>query len=136
MMCLEFFGLIVYANIQVSVTQVVKYDVSYEHFINEMDLRILFWMYDLENSKFPEPLPSDLYESIKNDLVNSFSNDTKQIVDDYDFYFKLTPKMQSELIHHIFGDFIKDLSAVFDGCDHAFINQFVIALNYNAYYHQ
>ena len=81
MICLEFFGMVVFAVLQVSVTQLVAYDISYEQYINEMDIRILFWMYDLENSKFPEPLPKDLYQSITFDLVNSFANDTKQIID-------------------------------------------------------
>ena len=44
--------------------------------------------------------------------------------------------MQSELINHIFGDLIENLSSVFEGCDNAFINQFVIGLNYNAFQHK
>ena len=44
--------------------------------------------------------------------------------------------MQGELTRHIFGTFINDLKEVLDGSDQAFINNFVIALNFNAFYHK
>ena len=96
-------------------------------------MAILMWLYDLENSKNPEMLSKELYECIKKDLINSFSNDTKQIIEEFDFYWKLTPKMQGELINHIFKDFLASISGVFDGCDSQFMNNFIIRLNYNMF---
>ena len=61
MIGLEFFGLVVFAVLQVAVTQMVGYDMTYGKFIGEKDISILFWMWDLENSKLGEPLPPDLF---------------------------------------------------------------------------
>ena len=62
MIGLEFFGLVCFAVLQVCINMIVSYDISYENFINEKDMAILMWLYDLENSKNPETLSKDLYE--------------------------------------------------------------------------
>ena len=54
--------------------------------------------------------------------------DFNMIIDDYDFYFKLPPKMQTELIDTLFSKFKKDFSHFFDPCETGFTNEIIINL--------
>ena len=38
--CLEFFGMLLFASIQIAVQQVVKHDPKYDHYVTEIDQRI------------------------------------------------------------------------------------------------
>ena len=92
MVGIEFIGIFVFAVFQICITALVTYDSSYPSFMVEKDLSILYWIYSLEKTRYPENLPTDLYEAIKLDLLNSYARDTKQIME-YDYYKKLSPKM-------------------------------------------
>ena len=50
------------------------------------------------------------------------------VIDDFDFYYMLTPKMQTEVIETIFSQFRKDFSHFFDPCETGFTNEVIINL--------
>ena len=52
----------------------------------------------MEESVMPKTLPSELYRDINDNLQLSFKRDYKNIVEIYDFFWKLPPKMRSELV--------------------------------------
>ena len=89
----EFFGLVVFSLLQVAVSTVVEYDISYDTYQSEKDQSILWWLSELERSKYPESIPTDMYGAIRHNLMFSIKHDPKVIFEEYDFYSKLSPKM-------------------------------------------
>ena len=49
--------------------------------------------------------------------MKSFEHDTNLLATEFDFYWKLSPKMQTELIQHLFESFLTNFSSILDGCD-------------------
>lgn len=62
-------------------------------------------------------LPAELFRGMRHDLMKSFEHDTNLLATEFDFYWKLTPKMQTELIRHLFESFLTNFSLFLDGCD-------------------
>ena len=56
----------------------------------------------------------------------SFSNDHDMIIEEFDFYQQLPPKMQSQLIEHLFQNFLKRFDSMFAFCEEGFRNEMVI----------
>ena len=59
----------------------------------EVEDRMNVWLMVLEKSNFPNNLPNNLYEDIKRDLSQSFRNDFNLIIEEFDFYGNLSPKL-------------------------------------------
>ena len=78
-------------------------------------------------------MPADLHDSIKESFTVSFRNDYSNIAKEYDFFGKLAPKMQNELVSHLFQDVKLTFKDFFTGCESAFINQFICKLAYNTF---
>ena len=53
-----------------------------------------------------------------------------EIITEYGFYSKLTPKMQTSLIDLLFGKFLDLFLESFKGCERAFINRIIVSLKY------
>ena len=56
----------------------------------------------------------------------SFSKDHNMVIEEFDFYQKLPPKMQSELIEHCFAATLRQFRHVFILSEDAFRNELVI----------
>ena len=65
---LEFFGLVVFALLQVSVNTIVEYDISYESHCDENTSAMVNWLQSLEISGYPKPLPNNLFQEIQDNL--------------------------------------------------------------------
>ncbi len=130
-----FFGLLVFSALQVAVLQVVAHDTRFETFAMANDQNSLLWLSNLEKSNDKKQLPADLYEGIRRDLWRSFRYDPRLIFSEYDFYSKLSPKLQSELINFLFGDFIQVFDQIFSRCESQFINNMIVHLRYNQFEH-
>lgn len=93
-MCIEFIGIVIFSVLQVSVLKVVDMKSTFTDYIIKKDENLLMWLMMLEKSTFPEQMPSDLHEIVKQQLHNSFRLDLNTIIEEADFYFKLSPLMQ------------------------------------------
>ena len=69
-----------------------------------------------------------LYNEISVVIEQALTRDFNMVIDDFDFYLKLTPKMQTEVIETIFSQFRKDFSHFFDPCETGFTNEVIINL--------
>ena len=69
-----------------------------------------------------------LYREISITIEQALTRDFNMVIDDFDFYYKLTPKMQTEVIETIFSEFRKDFSHFFDPCETGFNNEIIINL--------
>ena len=56
----------------------------------------------------------------------SFSKDHNMVIEEFDFYQKLAPKMQSEVIEHCFADTLRQFKHAFFQSEDAFRNELVI----------
>ena len=73
-------------------------------------------------------LSPELYHKIQTVIEQAFMYDFNMIIDDFDFYFKLPPKMQTELVESLFGKFKKDFAHFFDPCETGFTNEVIVNL--------
>ena len=71
-------------------------------------------------------LSNDLARKLETAWRWSFSKDHNMIVEEFDFYEKLTPKMQSELVETIFFNIIAQFSHIFAFCEDGFRNELII----------
>ena len=134
-MSIEFFGMILFASIQIAVQQVIDHNPDYEHYVHEVDQRINEWLLLLESSNFSINMPSDLHETVKQGLWQSFRCDNKTIINEYNFYQELSPKLQNELVQEVFGKIISRFSEFFTDCEQQFINNLIMNLSYNTFEH-
>ena len=53
----------------------------------------MYWIKSLDKCT-PVVMPNDLYERIKLDMTNSFERDFNMLIEEFDFYFYLSPRLQ------------------------------------------
>ena len=90
--------------------------------LDEMSL----WMKRIERSYKPYYMPNPLARRIQDTVEEAFRSDFNLIVEEFDLYQRLTPKMQTELIHKLFSKFIARFKYFFNSCEVGFRNEFVI----------
>ena len=73
-------------------------------------------------------VPANLYLSISETVEEAFKNDHNMIIEEFDFYQQLPPRVQTNLINLIFEDFRQNFRHFFDPCDTGFINEVIIRL--------
>ena len=74
-----------------------------------------------------------LKRKIELTVTDAFRMDYNLIVEEFDLYQTLTPKMQTELINKIFSKFIKRFKHFFNSCEIGFRNEFIIQLYARVY---
>ena len=132
---LEFFGIIVFAVLQIAVQQVVKNDPTFTKYINEMDWQITFWLMKLEKSNQRKSIPKELFEAMQLDLWRRFRRDPNLIVTEYDFFKQLTPKIQDQVVKLLFQDTLADFSDFFAGCESQFVNNMIVSMTFRYFTH-
>lgn len=50
-------------------------------------------------------MSSKLYESVQDELYRAFRRDFNTLIEEFDFYQQLSPKMQTEVVQYLFGGF-------------------------------
>lgn len=87
-------------------------------------------MLRLEQSKKDHFVNSFLAAEMHQSLNEAFFFDHKIMNENknLDFYFKLTPRMQTELIRELFGGFIDNFAQFFSTCESHFVNEMVISM--------
>ena len=67
-------------------------------------------------------------------VENALKYDFNMIIEEYDLYPMITPKMQTELINHLFYEnFIEEFSIFFNHCEIGFRNELIVNLNVRRY---
>ena len=84
------------------------------------------WMKRLERSYKPYFMPNPLARRIQDTVEEAFRSDYNLIVEEFNLYQMLTPKMQTELIQKLFNKFINRFKYFFNSCEVGFRNEFII----------
>lgn len=71
----------------------MNHDPSFESFLIEKDNQTVEWLMNLEVSNQKQSIPADLYEKIKLSLWEAFRRDPNMIIEEFDFYLELSPRM-------------------------------------------
>lgn len=75
-----------------------------------------------------------LYEDMKTHLYWA-GRKNYDVITEYDFYHKLPPNLQTELIDQLFKKFLTLHARSFEGCERAFVNRIVVSLRYKSFEH-
>lgn len=133
----EFLGFVLFAMLQIAVLQFVTLkNRNFGSFLTNIEMEALAWFNRLERASGAGSLPRGLYESMKDRITWSFRNDHTIILNEYDFFRVLPPKMQNELIEYLFGqEFRGKFQHIFEGCERTFVNRVIVNLIYKSYNH-
>jgi signal-transduction protein with cAMP-binding, CBS, and nucleotidyltransferase domain len=69
-----------------------------------------------------------LYNDIRNYVEEAFYFDFNLVIEEFEFYHQMTPKMQTDLIKstRVFREFEKAFNHFFDECERGFTNELII----------
>ena len=76
--------------------------------IEEKQESLELWVSTLEDANKKKILQNSMYEDIKKFVIDAMLNDHNMIVDEYEFYDQLPPKMQVGLAYMLFGHLISN----------------------------
>jgi hypothetical protein len=79
-------------------------------------------------------LDPKLYMTILRQIEEAMKFDFNMIIEEYEFYQKLTPRMQTELIDYLFHDFRHNFKHLFDWCEVGFANAIIINCHVRIYH--
>ena len=65
------------------------------------------WVQKLEISQGILHIPPSLYRDILESVEDAFEYDFNMLIEEYGFYYGLSPKMQTNLVNFLFFDFKK-----------------------------
>jgi hypothetical protein len=80
----------------------------------------------MEKSNYPRYISPYLCQSIRRNLEVAFAYDFNTIVEEFNFYEKLSPKHQNEVINLLFGHIKTQFHHFFEGCEEGFVNEVII----------
>ena len=62
-------------------------------------------------------LSERLYSNIKHFISDAFKLDFNMVIEEYHFYYNLTPRMQTQLVDLVFRDFLDKFNHFFGLCE-------------------
>ena len=67
-------------------------------------------------------------------FMDSFTNDNNMIIEEADFYQKLPPTMQTEMIEYLFSWYMKKFAHIFAFTEKGFRNELIIQMYSRRFY--
>ena len=109
---------------------------SFEDLIDQKLDSLDMWIKKIEKSNKPYHIQPSLYNEIRKYVEQAFLFDFNLIIEEFEFYDQITPKMQTDLIQNIkvFRDFEKSFSHFFEECERGFTNELIINLYCRIYF--
>ena len=88
------------------------------------------WIKKIEKSNQPFFIQPKLYRDIKMYIDMAYRFDYNLVVEEFPFFYQITPKLQTELIQQTqyFKRFERNFSHFFEECEQGFINEFIVEL--------
>jgi hypothetical protein len=97
-MILEFIGLSFFSFLMGSINNMLKKSDNFESLIDEKLSLLDIWIKKIERSNKPYYIPPDLYSNIKQYVHDAFMYDFNLIIEEFNFYQQIPPKMQTEIM--------------------------------------
>jgi hypothetical protein len=88
------------------------------------------WIKKIEKSNKPFHIQPTLYNDIRKYVEQAFLYDFNLVIEEFQFYQQITPKMQTDLIQNtrVFKEFEKSFNHFFEECERGFTNELIISM--------
>jgi hypothetical protein len=125
-MVLEFIGLSFFSFLMGSINNMLKRTDNFENMIDEKLSLLDIWIKKIEKSNKPYFIPPELYSNIKQYVKDAFLHDFNLIIEEFNFYQQIPPKLQNDITNTIFKEFQHNFKHFFDYCERGFTNELII----------
>ena len=124
----EFIGLTFFSFFMGTITELFSNSDNFEDLIEKKLDNLDLWIKKIEKSNKPYHIQPNLYNNIRTYVEHAFKYDFNLVVEEFDFYHQITPKMQSQLIKQtrVFHEFENNFNHFFEDCERGFTNEFII----------
>lgn len=122
----EFCGLTFFSFYMGVLGPLFRADESFKGLIVNKFTDLDMWILKIEKSVQDNYLHCSLYETILSTIELAMMNDFNMIIEEFNFFNQLTPRMKNEVIHTLFTDFMDDFEKFFCYCGEGFRNEFII----------
>jgi hypothetical protein len=125
---LEFLGLSFFSFLMGSINTIFNTKDNFNDLIEEKLQSLDVWIKKLEKSNSKVHIQPNLYNDIRKYVENAFLYDFNLVIEEFQFYQQITPKMQTELIQstRTFKEFEKTFDHFFNECERGFTNDLII----------
>jgi hypothetical protein len=125
---LEFLGLTFFSFLMGSINGIFNTKDNFDDLIEEKLDSLDMWIKKIEKSNKPYHIQPTLYNDIRKYVEQAFLYDFNLVIEEFQFYQQITPKMQTELIQstRTFRDFEKSFNHFFEECERGFTNDLII----------
>ena len=100
---------------------------SFKQLLFERMIQVDEWLiFKIQKQKKPHKFERRLTDLMYESFMVSFSSDHNMIVEEFEFYQQLSPKMQSEVVEFLFSDTIQKFWSSFAFFEKGFRNECII----------
>jgi len=127
---LEFLGLTFFSFLMGSINGIFNTKDNFDDLIEEKLDSLDMWIKKIEKSNKPYHIQPTLYNDIRKYVEQAFQFDFNLVIEEFQFYQQITPKMQTELIQstRTFREFEKSFNHFFEECERGFTNDLIISM--------
>jgi hypothetical protein len=115
-MAVEFIGIGFFSFLMGSINSILVQESKLQDIIDEKIEDLDIWLRRLDKSRINKHLPKGLYDNIKEYVEASFLLDNN-LIQTYEFYDQLKPKVRYKLIDELFGNFKRNFHYMFQADD-------------------
>lgn len=87
---------------------------------------VMLWIQRLQKSNKQVEFPIELQANVLFTVENAMQYDFNLMIEDFQLYGMITPKMQNELIDQCFEDFIERFEPFLKECELGFRNELIV----------
>jgi hypothetical protein len=105
---------------------IFRADESFKGLIVNKFSELDIWILKVEKSLENKYIHCKLYDTILNTIEIAMEHDFNMIVEEFNFYNQLTPRLQNDVINALFTDFFEQFEHFFSYCGVGFRNEFIV----------
>ena len=127
---LEFMGLTFFSFLMGSINGIFNTSDNFDDLIEEKLDSLDMWIKKIEKSNKPFHIQPTLYNDIRKYVEQAFLYDFNLVIEEFQFYQQITPKMQTDLIQNtrVFKEFERSFNHFFEECERGFTNELIISM--------
>lgn len=123
-------GLTFFSFLMGSINGIFNTSDNFDDLIEEKLDSLDMWIKKIEKSNKPFHIQPTLYNDIRKYVEQAFLYDFNLVIEEFQFYQQITPKMQTDLIQNtrVFKEFEKSFNHFFEECERGFTNELIISM--------
>ena len=123
-------GLTFFSFLMGSINGIFNTSDNFDDLIEEKLDSLDMWIKKIEKSNKPFHIQPTLYNDIRKYVEQAFLYDFNLVIEEFQFYQQITPKMQTDLIQNtrVFKEFERSFNHFFEECERGFTNELIIGM--------